>query len=85
MVRITGAVAITAGTGGLTLPGYGVAIVALSLIASGKSSRRRGRMFASINVIAIRPDAKTRKPNWPCRELNHHGNANPLKSLLTVR
>jgi hypothetical protein len=34
MVRITGAV--TAGTSGLTLPGYGVAIVAVSLIACGK-------------------------------------------------
>jgi hypothetical protein len=36
MVRITGAAAGAAGTSGVTLPGYGVAIVALSLIACGK-------------------------------------------------
>jgi hypothetical protein len=36
IVRITGAVAATADTSGLTLPGYEVAIVALSLIAWGK-------------------------------------------------
>jgi hypothetical protein len=85
MVRITGAAAGAAGTSGVTLPGYGLAIVAVSLIAVAIHRADAGRMLALIEVIAIRPDAKTRKPNRPCRELNRNGRPNPLKSLLTVR
>jgi hypothetical protein len=48
-----------------------VAIVVVSLTASGKFARAdRGRAFALDETIAIGPDAKTRKPNRPSRELN---------------
>jgi hypothetical protein len=57
MVRITGAAEDAAGTSGVTLPGYGVAIVAVSLIAVAIHRADEGRAFALMKVIAIGPDA----------------------------
>jgi len=68
---MTGAAASCAGcASGVTLPGYGVAMVVISLAAAAGFRAGQGRKAAFRKTIAIGPDAKTGNRNWPCRELN---------------
>jgi hypothetical protein len=87
MVRITGAAAASgaAGTNGLTLPGYEVTIVGVSLIACGKFIAPSQAHVCLDYSDRAAGQTQTKETERPCRELNQDGSANPLKSLLTVR
>src|SRR5258708_30608654 len=73
MGRMTGppAVSCAVGAGDVTLPWYGVAMVAVSLDERPLSAPVQGHARAvSLETITIWPDAKTGNRSWPCRELS---------------
>jgi hypothetical protein len=62
-----------------------VAIVVVSLTASGKFAAPIDGAHLPWTNHRDQARREDRKPNRPSHELSGNGSANPLKSLLTVR